>query len=53
MNLFDPISVSAVHQRAVQIEKQLGQRSGGGLLTNANSSTGGVSHATGSSGPGQ
>ena len=24
MNLFDPISVSTVHQRALQIEKQVG-----------------------------
>ena len=39
MNLFDPISVLAVHQRAVQIEKQLGRRFGGGLLTGASSRT--------------
>ena len=50
MNLFDPISVSTVHQRALQIEKQIGQRSGGGLLTGAGSSIGGVSRATGNSG---
>ena len=49
MNLFDLISVSTVHQRALQIEKQLERRSGGGLLT----STGGVSRATSNSGPGQ
>ena len=53
MNLFDSISVSAAHQRAVQIKKQLGQRSGGGLLTGVGSSIGGVSRATGGSGPGQ
>ena len=39
VNVFDPISVSAAHQRALQIEKQLGRRSSGGLLTNTGSST--------------
>ena len=53
MNLFDPISMSAIHQRTVQIKKQLGRRSGGGLLTGASSSTDGVSRATGGSGPSQ
>ena len=53
MNLFDPISVSVAHQRAVQIEKRLKQRSCGVLLAGIGSSTGGVSCATGSSGPGQ
>ena len=53
MNLFDLISVSAVHQRAVQIEKQLAQRSGGSLLTIVSSSIGGISRVTGSSGRSQ
>ena len=53
MNLFDPILVSAAHQRAVQIEKQIGRRSGSGLLTGAGSSTDGVSHAADNSGQGQ
>ena len=53
MNLFDPISVSTTHQKALQIEKQLGRRSGDGLLTNIGSSTGGASRATSNSGPGQ
>ena len=53
MNLFDPISVSAAHQRAVQIEKQLGRRSSEALLTGSGSSIGRVSRATGGSGPGQ
>ena len=53
VNLFDPISVLAVHQRALQIEKQLGRRFSGGLLTNIGSSIGGVSRATSSSSPGQ
>ena len=46
VNLFDPISVSAAHQRVVQIEKQLGQRPGGGLLIGVSGSTDGVSRAT-------
>ena len=53
MNLFDSIFVSTVHQRALQIKKWLGRRSGGGLLTSTGSSTGGVSRATSNSGPGQ
>ena len=53
MNLFDPISVLAAHQKAAQIEKQLGRRSSRGLLTGVGSSTGGVSRATSSNGPGQ
>ena len=53
MNLFDPILVSPTLQRALQIEKQLGRRFGGGLLTNTGSSTEGVSCATSNSGPGQ
>ena len=44
--------MSAAHQRELQIEKQLGRRSGGGLLTIAGSSIGGVSRAIGSTGPG-
>ena len=53
MNLFDPISMLVAHQRRVQIEKQLGQISSGGLLTDAGSSMGGISHPTGGSGLGQ
>ena len=53
LNLFDPILVLVAHQRALQIEKQLGRRSGGGLLTNTGSSTGGVSHPTSNSGSSQ
>ena len=53
MNLFDPISVSAAHYGAVQIEKRLGRRSDGGFLTSAGSSTSGISRAIGGSGPGQ
>ena len=53
MNLFDPILVLATDQRALQIEKKVGQRSGGELLTNTGSSTGGVNRAISSSGPGQ
>ena len=53
MNLFDPISVLAAHQRALQIKKQFRRRSGGGLLINTGSSKGGVSRATSNSGPGQ
>ena len=30
MNLFNPISVSAAHQRVLDIEKKLGQRSSDG-----------------------
>ena len=52
VNLFDPISVSATCQRAVQIEKQLGQRYDGGLLIGAGSSTDGISHAIDNSGLG-
>ena len=49
MNLFDPISVSAAHQRALLLEKQLSRRSGGGLSIG----TGRVNRAANSSGPGQ
>ena len=45
--------MSAAHQRAVQIKKQLQRRSGGSLLTGAGSSIGGVSRATSGSGLGQ
>ena len=45
--------MSAVNQRAVQIKKQLGRRSGGELLTGTGSSTDGVSFATSNSGLGQ
>ena len=45
--------MSVVHQRALQIEKQLWRRSSGWLLNNTGSSIGGVSCATSSSGPGQ
>ena len=38
---------------ALQIEKQVGQRSGGGLLTNTGSSIGGVNCAISSSSLGQ
>ena len=51
VNLFDPISVSAAHQRALLIEKQLGRRSSGGLLTNTGGNTEKVDHATSGSGP--
>ena len=53
VNLFDPISVSAAHQRALLIEKQLGRRSSGGLLNNTGGNTEGVDHVTSSSGPSQ
>ena len=53
VNLFDPISVSATHQRALLIEKQLGRRSSGGLLTNTGGNTKKVDHAIGGSGPSQ
>ena len=53
MNLFDPISVLAAHQRALQIEKQLERSFGGGLLTGTGSNTGRVSRATSNSGPSQ
>ena len=53
VNLLDPMSVLAVHQRAVQIEKQLRRRSSGGLLTGISSSTGEVSRSTGNNGLGQ
>ena len=51
MNLFDLISVSTAHQRALLIEKQLERRSGGGLLTNIGGNTEGVDHVTSGSGP--
>ena len=41
VNLFDPISVSATHQRALQIEKQLGRRSSGGLTIGTRSNANG------------
>ena len=53
MNLFHPNSISTAHQRALQIEKQVGKRSGGGMITNIISSTGGTNRAESSSGPGQ
>ena len=53
MNSFDPISVLVAHQRVVHIEKQLGQRSGRGLLISVGSSTDGVSCTTDNSGLGQ
>ena len=52
VNLFDPISVLAAHQRALQMEKQVGRRSGGGMLTNTGSRTGGSNRAANRSGPG-
>ena len=50
VNLFNPISMSVMHQMALQIENQLRRMSGGELLTNTSSSIGGVSCVTSSSG---
>ena len=53
MNLFDPISVSTAHQRALLIEKQLRRRSSGGLAIGTRSNTSGVNQSASSSGPSQ
>ena len=53
MNLFDPIIVSAAHQRALQIEKQLGRRSSGGLAIGTGSYTSGVNRGASSCVPSQ
>ena len=53
MNLFDPILVSAAHQRALLIEKQLSGRSGGGLSIGTRGNIREVNHAASSSGPSQ
>ena len=53
MNLFDPILVSAAHQRALQIKKQLGRRPSGRLAIGTESTTSGVNRGASSSGPSQ
>ena len=53
MNFFDPILISVAHQRALQIEKQLGQRSSGGLTIGTRSNASGVNRGASSSGPSQ
>ena len=53
MNLFNPISISSVHQRALKVEKQVGRRFGSEMLTNTSSNIGGVNLATNSGGLGQ
>ena len=50
MNLFNHISVLAVHQRALLIEKQLGRRSNSGLAIGTGSNTSGVNRGASSSG---
>ena len=46
VNLFDPITVSVAHQKALQMEKQLSWRSSNDLLINTSSNTGGANHST-------
>ena len=49
MNFFDPNSVSATHQRALLVEKQLSQRSASGLSIGTGGNTGEVNCAASSS----
>ena len=51
VNLFDPITVSEAHQRALQIEKNLVRRTGGGPITGNNTGSIGRTGAS-SSNPG-
>ena len=44
VNLFDPVLVSAAHQMALQVEKQLMRRSNSGVAVNPGSSTSGGVH---------
>ncbi|KAJ8619599.1 hypothetical protein MRB53_028128 [Persea americana] len=54
VNLFDPVSVSAAHQRVLQVEKQLMHRSNSGVAVNlGSSSSGGVHRSSSSMNPGQ
>eukprot|EP00268_Persea_americana_P043447 TRINITY_DN43680_c1_g1_i1.p1 TRINITY_DN43680_c1_g1~~TRINITY_DN43680_c1_g1_i1.p1 ORF type:complete len:213 (+),score=30.45 TRINITY_DN43680_c1_g1_i1:507-1145(+) len=54
VNLFDPVSVSAAHQRALQVEKQLMRRSNSGVAGNPGSSnSGGVHRSSSRINPGQ
>ena len=43
--MLDLISISAMHQRALQVEKQVGHTSGSGMITNAGNNTRGVEAA--------
>ena len=53
VNLFDPISISATRQRALQVEKQLSQRYGSGLSINTSSNTRGANSSTSGNTSGQ
>ena len=47
MNLFDPVSVSEAHQRALMVEKHTRRNSGSGFSTGSSINTGGDSKAVG------